>query len=122
MPKNKKAKTEKCVLISTIMAERWFAIANQFAQSLITRSDAIHQYNLLPVASKTEIIKSMKEYDKIRKKMIPDNMSIDEKNRHYPISVMVDAHILATEHNVDPVVILMCLNPPCQIGQKVIVK
>lgn len=122
MPKNKKTKTKTCVLISSIMAERWFAAANKFAQSLITRSEAIHQYNLLPVASKTEIIESLKECDTIREKMIPDDMSIEEKNYHYSISVMVDAHILATEHNVDPVVIRMCLNPPCKIGEKVVVK
>ena len=40
----------------------------------------------------------------------------------WEISVMVDAHIIATEYNIDPLTVIMCLNPICRSDEKIIVK
>ena len=120
MPKTNKP--GKVALITSREADIWFLTANRFANSLTKRSNAIHQFNSLSIESKSKIIKLLKEYEEIRKTAYPEDMSAEEKKHHVSLSIMVDAHILATEFGVDPVVILMCLNPPCKSGQKIVVK
>ncbi len=35
---------------------------------------------------------------------------------------MVDAHIVATEFDIDPLTVVMCINPPCKLNERVYVK
>ena len=36
----------------------------------------------------------------------------------WDILVMVDAHIIATEYNIDPLTVMMCLNAPCKNNER----
>lgn len=118
----KKHKPGKIVFIPANETDKWFRSANVFAKSLISRSEAIRLFNNLSAETRIEICKELSEYDSIRKSAFPHDMTENEITDQYTTSVMVDAHILGTEYGTDPVVVLMCVNPPCKPNQKVIVR
>lgn len=88
----------------------WISIANLLAKSRISHIEALKQFNALSAIQRTKIKMAFDEYDEIRRKNIPAG----EMNSNWEISVMVDAHIIATENNIDPLTALMCINPICK--------
>lgn len=63
-------------------------------------------------------LNTFEEYDQKRRIKIPKG----EIDSAWTISVMVDAHIIATEYNVDPLTVIMCLNSPCKINERIVIK
>lgn len=104
--------------LSTAEATKWITIANLFAQSLVPPQKALKQFNSLSANDKINIKAKFSEYDDIRRKKIPKG----ETDNAWIISVMVDAHIIATEYNIDPLTGIMCLSPPCKPNEKIIIK
>ena len=63
-------------------------------------------------------IKSFQEYDNMRRRRI----SACEADNAWEISVMVDAHIIATENHIDPLTAIMCISAPCKVNEHLIIK
>ena len=99
-------------------AKRWLDVANIIAKSLISYNDAIQEYNKLSMQKRLQIKHLFSKYDDIRRKKIPKG----EMDEAWEISVMVDSHIIATEHSINPLTAVMCINPPCSIRDNVLVK
>ena len=97
---------------------KWVTVSNMFAKSRIMPMVALKQFNSLEANQRTNIKKTFEEYDQKRRIKIPKG----EIDSAWTISVMVDAHIIATENNVDPLTVIMCLNPPCKINERIVIK
>jgi len=78
----------------------------------------IKQFNLLKPMIRSAIRRKFDNYDDIRRKKIPKG----EVDSAWEISVMVDAHIIATEYDINPLTAIMCINPPCKVNEKVYVR
>lgn len=83
---------------------------------MISPNDALKQFNRLNSKQRIKIKKSFDEYDKIRRIKIPKG----EIDSVWELSVMVDAHIIATEFNIDPLTAVMCITPACKANERVV--
>ena len=108
-------------IISIKEANEWYCIANLFAKSMLSQAEAIKGYNELSLQKRIAIQRAFKELDKSRNNTM-EGAEQEEKEQHFSISVFVDAHIVATEFDTDPVVVLMCVRPPFPVSQRVFVK
>lgn len=106
----------KIKLISKSELQKWIQISNLFAKSLISPIDALRQFNSLDVTARSAVKREFASYDDVRRKKIPKDEAAWE------MSVMVDAHIVATEFDIDPLTVVMCINPPCKLNERVYVK
>lgn len=112
----------KTVLITKAEAVKWYEIANIFAKSSVPLSDAIREYNRLSVSQKLGIKKEFEGFDILRGVGMDSSVPFTEKENHWIISVMVDSHIVATEYDTYPVVVLMCIKPPRRLDQHIFIK
>lgn len=94
---------------------KWISIANLFAKSMLSPNDALKQFNSLDSTQRIRIKKLFEEYDKIRRTKIPQG----EIDSAWELSVMVDAHIIATEFDIDPLTAVMCITPVCKANERV---
>lgn len=62
--------------------------------------------------------KQFLEYEDIRRKKIPK----EENTYAWEIGIMVDANILACEYDVDPLTVVLCINPICRPNEKIMVR
>lgn len=108
----------KIVLKSQKDFEKWVFASNLFAKSRIMSSVALKQFNSLSAVQRVGIKKAFEECDRNRRVIIPKS----EIDYAWQISVMVDSHIIATEYNIDPLTVIMCINPICRDNEKIIVK
>lgn len=97
---------------------KWVTVSNMFAKSRIMPMVALNQFNSLNASQRTSIKRAFEEYDQKRRIKIPKG----EIDSAWEISVMVDAHIIATEYNIDPLTVVMCLNSPCRSNERIVVK
>lgn len=109
---------KKYKIISKIDCQKWINASNLLAQSLIDHNEALRQFNMLSANKRIAIKKAFQKYDDIRRKKIPAN----EIENSWKISVMVDAHIIATENDIDPLAVIMCINAPCKVNEHLILK
>ena len=84
-------------------------------QELAELNDALKEFNELSVADIFAIRNDIKKYDELRRKKIPKG----EEDTNWEMSVMVDSHIIATDYNINPLVVMMCINPPCKPNERV---
>ena len=108
----------KYKIISKISCEKWINASNLLAKSLIEHNEALRQFNALSASKRVDIKNALQEYDSIRRKKIPAN----DVDNAWEISVMVDAHIIATENNIDPLTVIMCINAPCKANEHLVPK
>lgn len=108
----------KCKIISKRDFEKWINVSNLLAKSLINYSESLRQFNSLPANVRLNIKKTFQEYDNIRRRKIP----ACEADNAWEISVMVDAHIIATENHIDPLTAIMCISAPCKVNEHLIIK
>ena len=101
-------------------ALRWHGIANMFTKSLLSQEEAISQYNSLTPAQRSKIVQQSQTYDELRRKRI--TARDENAEARWETSVMVDAHIIAAEYDIDPVTVIMCLNAPCKINEDIMVR
>ena len=95
----------------------WLDVSNLFAKSLCERSEILRQFNALSGTDRIKIKKRFDDSDAIRKTKIPNTEQED-----WIIGMMVDAHIIATEYNINPLTAVMCLTPPCSPAENVFIK
>ena len=107
----------KVVFISKEQKIKWMSIANFFAKSLCPSDVALRQFNQLSSKDRCEIKRCFEKCNKIRATKIPKN----EKDA-WLSGVMVDAHIIATLFEVDPLTVTMCLCAPCKPSERIIVR
>lgn len=107
----------RIVFISKVEAEKWITIANSFAKSLCPYSLALQQFNSLGSNDRKKVKMRFDECENIRRK------KISERNEDaWLLGIMVDAHIVATEYDVDPLTVIMCLCAPCKPTEQIIIK
>ena len=99
-------------------ALKWYNISNCFAKSLYPFSDAVKQFNKLSINDRNNIRRLYSKYDEIRRNKIPNG----ESDAAWLTCVMVDSNIIATEFDIDPLTAVMCINPPCKINEKIVIK
>lgn len=109
----------RCKIIDKKTADNWCATVNLFIQSLFPFENAIQQFNRLSSNDRIQIRKRVDNCDEIRRRMIPKE---DQNNDNWITNFMVDTHIIATEFEINPLTVGLCINPPCNANQKVIVK
>ena len=97
--------------------QMWISKGNLFAKSLCSMQEILKQYNTLTAKQRVNIKKRFLEYDAIRQKKIPK-----EDTYAWELSIMVDANILACEYDIDPLTVVLCINPICKPNEKIIVK
>lgn len=81
-------------------------------------NEVLKQYNNLTASQRTAIKKQFSEYDDIRRQKIPK----EENTYAWEIGIMVDANILACEYDVDPLTVVLCINPICRPNEKIMVR
>lgn len=104
--------------ISKTDFQNWVYISNLFAKSLLPAKEALKQFNLLDAKQRIAVKQDFDLYDNIRREKIPKG----EGDSAWELSVMVDAHIIATEYGIDPLTAVLCLKPPCKVNERVFVK
>lgn len=101
-------------------ASKWYGIANMFAKSLLPQKEAISQYNRLTPTQRSKIAQQFQIYDKLRRTRITANDEAAESR--WETSIMVDAHIIAAEYDIDPVTVIMCFKAPCKNSENVLIR
>lgn len=104
--------------ISETDFQKWIYISNLFAKSLLPAGDALKQFNLLDAKQRIAVKQAFDLHDNIRREKIPKG----ERDSAWELSVMVDAHIIATEYGIDPLTAFLCLKPPCKVNERIFVK
>ena len=108
----------KCEIIDKAKFSNWIKTSNIFAKSEIPSAEALRQYKSLSVWKRIAIRKAMLYRDAIRESPTTEIMDTIA----FEMSVLVDLNIIATEYDIDPLVVAMCINPPCKINSKIFVK
>ena len=108
----------KCEIISKTKYTNWVKTSNVFAKSEINSTEALKQYKALTVDERIAIKKEVASRDEIRKIQSADTMDTSA----YEMSVLIDLNIIATEYDIDPLTVAMCVNPPCKISSNIFVK
>lgn len=107
----------KIVVKSRKEVYTWLDICNSFAKSLSEYDVALRQYNRLTSIERHTVKRKFQECDEIRRKKIPSG-----DGEAWITGIMVDAHLLANDYNVDPLTIVMCMNPLSKPNEKILVK
>lgn len=107
----------KVVVKSKKDITNWINVCNLFAKSLCDYSVALKQYNQLTHSERHSIKVKFHECDKIRQKKIPSGEGED-----WLLGIMVDAHLLANDYNIDPLTVIMCIKPLSKSNEKILVK
>ena len=107
----------KFVSKSKADVEKWIMIGNMLAKSLCPVNDVLRQYNRLTASQRMAIKRQFLEYDNIRQKKIHK----EENSYTWEIGIMVDANILACEYDIDPLTVVLCINPICGPNERIIV-
>ena len=96
---------------------KWISVCNLMAKSMCDHKIAISQFNSLSPSDRITIKKRLSECDELRKTKIPNT-----EQDAWIIGIMVDAHIIAYDYDIDPLTVLLCVNPICKPNEKLIVK
>lgn len=106
------------IVIKTKKAfNNWLDVNNLFAKSMCERSEILRQFNALSAADRVNIKKRFDNCDAIRRTKIPTT-----EQGQWVIGIMVDAHIIATEYNVDPLTAVLCIRPICKSNESIFIK
>ena len=97
---------------------QWTAICNIFARSLCSLEEVLKQFNKLTALQRTEIKNFFSQCDETRRKKMP----IGETSSEWKMNIMVDAHIIACEYDIDPLTAVLCVDPICEADEKIFIK
>ena len=110
----------KVKILSKSDARGWYMSANLLVQSIYPFPEAVKQFNELTATMRQTIRTCFSECDDVRRQQISkEEPALKEA---WLTSIMVDAHIIATEYNIDPLTAALCVNPPCKPYEKVVVR
>ena len=91
---------------------------NIFARSLCSLEEVLKQFNKLTALQRTEIKNLFSQCDETRRKKMP----IGETSSEWKMNIMVDAHIIACEYDIDPLTAVLCVDPICEADEKIFIK
>lgn len=97
---------------------KWIEIANLFAKSMCPMGIVVCQFNNLTSSQRNEIKNKFLVCDTVRRKKIPKG----EAEQSWLTGVMVDAHIIAYNYNIDPLTAILCIKPICKSNERIFVK
>ena len=107
----------KVVIKSKKDALKWLEVCSLLAKSMCDYNTVLSQFNSLSASDRINIKTRLNECDETRKRKIPNT-----EQDAWVIGIMVDAHIIACEYNVDPLTVLLCVNPICKANERIILK
>ncbi len=90
---------------------------NLLVKSLCPFNIVLHQFNSLSPQARQEIKKRFVMCDKIRETKIPST-----EGDALLTGIMVDAHIIACEYDIDPLTVIMCIKSPCNMNERILIK
>ena len=96
---------------------KWLDACNLLARSMCNYDTVLSQFNSLSPNDRKTIKTLLNECDETRKKKIPNT-----EQEAWLIGIMVDAHIIACEYNIDPLTVMLCINPICKANERLICK
>lgn len=107
----------KVVIKSKSDALKWLEVCNLLAKSMCDYNIVLSQFNSLSPSDRINIKNRLNKCDEVRKKKVPNT-----EQEAWLIGIMVDAHIIACEYNVDPLTVMLCVNPICKANERLIIK
>ena len=107
----------KCAIKSKKDISKWIDISNTMARSMCDSKTIISQFNALSPSDKINIKERFNKCDEIRRTKIPTT-----EQEAWFLGIMVDAHLIAYEYNIDPLTAVLCVNPICKPNEKIFVK
>lgn len=102
----------KIVIKSRLEFNKWLDISNHFAKSMCSYDEVLKQFNKLSSRERIGIKRQLNTCDEVRKAKIPTT-----DHDAWIIGIMVDAHIIATQYDIDPLTVVSCLNPICKSNE-----
>ena len=97
--------------------KKWCDTGNILAQSLLPYNKILTEFNSLTSMQRIEIQKEFTTYDQLRKVKIQDT-----ECSQWLIGIMVDANIIACEYGINPLTVILCINPICGPNEKIFLK
>lgn len=97
---------------------KWLFASNFFIKSKIPGRSAVKEFNQLDADIIKVIQQRLKEYDDIRRAKLHGKEDIPL----WEGSIISDAHILAYENGIDPLVVMMCICPIVKLNEAILVK
>jgi len=97
---------------------KWLFVSNYFVNSKISAKRAIYEFNNLSVDKIKGIRQRFNAYDDVRISKLHGEEDIPA----WQGSILADAHILAYENSIDPLVVTMCIKPICKLNEAILVK
>lgn len=107
----------KVIIKSKSEFNKWLDVANLFAKSMCSYDEVLRQFNTLSSQKRLKIKRELDKCDEVRKRKIP---TTDQEA--WIIGIMVDAHIIATQYNIDPLTVVSCLNPICKPNERLFIR
>ncbi len=107
----------KSIIKSKSEFNKWLDIANLFAQSMCSYNEVLKQFNNLSSQERIEIKRQLKICDEVRRTKISTTNQED-----WIIGIMVDAHIIASQYDIDPLTVVGCLNPICKSNERLFIR
>lgn len=108
---------KKVIIKSKSEFSKWLDSANLFAKSMCSYNEVLKQFNTMSRQERIQIKRQLDKCDEVRRRKIS---TTDQEA--WIIGIMVDAHIIATEHNVDPLTVISCLNPICKPNERLFIR
>lgn len=112
---------EKYVKISKHDFSNYLYSYKLMSNSLEDNNVIKSQFNKLSISKRIEIKNAFKEKENVLKEQIK-YISESIQEDIYITCIMVNLNIVATEYNIDSATVCMCVDPPCKINEKIIVK
>ena len=104
----------KIIIKSKSEFNKWLDIANLFAKSMCSYNEVLIQFNNLSSRERIEIKRQLNMCDEVKIPITDQEAWI--------IGIMVDAHIIATQYNIDPLTVVCCLNPICKSNERLFIR
>lgn len=107
----------RIVIKSKSEFNKWLDTANLLAKSMCSYEEVLKQFNNLSSRERIEIQKQLNMCDEVRKTKIPTT-----DHEAWIIGIMVDAHIIGTQYDIDPLTVLSCMCPICKPNERVFIR
>lgn len=107
----------KIIIKSKSEFNKWLDVSNLYAKSMCSYNEVLKQFNKLSSRERIKIKRQLNMCDDIRKTKIPNT-----DQEAWIIGIMVDAHIIATQYDIDPLTVVSCLNPICKSNERLFIR
>lgn len=109
--------SKKICFLTKEQIHNWVFIAKMLVKSKVLESEAVNQFNRLSAGQRASVRNAYNALDEKKKDILEPSDTYS-----WEIISFVDAHIIAAEYEIDPAVVLMCVNPKCLPNQQIYMK